>query len=172
MNENLKYEIKVGEITGAHGIKGFIKVEPLTDNPLGRFAVGNKLWLEKPNKEFEVESMQIHKGLMLLKFKGIDDRDSAHALLHTYIKIDKSALAKLPEGHYYHFDLIGLNVYEGEEYLGQVVDIFTTGANDIYVVKKDENTKEILLPALKSIVQKIDVAAGRVDVVLPEGLRD
>ena len=171
-NQQLKYEIKVGEITGAHGIKGMLKVEPLTDNPFERFAVGAKLWLEKPAKEAEVESMQVHKGLLLVKLKGIEDRDAAHALLHTYIKIDKSALAALPEGQYYHFDLIGLQVYEGEEALGEIVDIFPTGANDIYVVKAKPEAKELLLPALKSIVKKIDVSNGRMEVELPEGLRD
>ena len=167
-----KYEIKVGEITGAHGVKGMVKVEALTDDPFGRFAVGNKVWSEKLAHELEVESCQIHKGLMLLKFKGIDDRDMAHSLLHTYLKVNKSELPKLPKGQYYHFELIGLKVYEGENYLGKVADIFTTGANDIYVIKGEEGTKDILLPALKSVVKNIDVAAGKMDVIIPAGLLD
>ena len=171
MNDQ-KFEIKVGEVTGAHGVKGMLKVAPLTDDPFGRFAVGNTVWVEKLAKPMEIESSQEHKGLLLLKLKGIEDRDMAHALLHTYLKVAKVDLAKLPKGHYYHFDLIGLKVYEGENCLGELVDIFTTGANDIYTVKPENGGKEILLPALKSVVKKIDLEAGRMEVVVPAGLLD
>lgn len=166
--------ISVGEITGAHGIKGQVKVEALTDFPETRFAPGAELYVQKLGRTAEVISSGVHKGLYLLSLSGIDDRDQAQALLHTYLQVPQSDLPELPPGEYYHFQLIGLAVYQENELLGELTEVMQTGANDVYVIKTPAGQKpaEILLPALKSCILHVDLAAGRMDVKLPEGLLD
>lgn len=166
--------INVGEITGAHGIKGQVKVEALTDFPETRFALGAELYVQKLGKTAEVVSASVHKGLYLLSLSGITDRDQAQALLHTYLQVPQSSLPELPPGEYYHFQLIGLEVYTEGRRLGEITEIMQTGANDVYVIQTPPGAKpaEILLPALQSCILNVDLAAGRMDVKLPEGLLD
>lgn len=166
--------INVGEITGAHGIKGQVKVESLTDFPELRFAVGSELFCEKLGKLLTVEATGVHKGLYLLSLSGVNDRDVAQGLLHSYLQVPMTELPELPEGEYYHFQLIGLNVYEGERLLGEITEVMQTGANDVYVIKAPEGVKpaEILLPALKDCILGVDLAEGTMSVKIPEGLID
>jgi 16S rRNA processing protein RimM len=166
--------ISVGEITGAHGIKGQVKVESLTDFPEVRFAPGAEVYLAKQRRNVKVITSSVHKGLYLLQLEGVSDRDAAQSLLHTYLQVPKTELPELPEGEYYHFQLIGLTVYENGEEIGEITEIMQTGANDVYVIKTKTGYKvpEILLPALKTCIEKVDIAAGRMDVKIPEGLLD
>lgn len=168
--------IIVGEITGAHGIKGQVKAECLTDFPEVRFAPGAELYVEKLRQNRKVLAASVHKGLYLLTLDGIEDRDAAQALLHTYLRVPMDSLPPLPEGEYYHFQLIGLQVFEGERYLGQLTEIMETGANDVYIIKNAEPAPglpaEILLPALQSCIKQVDLAAGRMQVQIPAGLLD
>lgn len=166
--------IAVGEITGAHGIKGLVKVASLTDFPGERFAPGSELYLAKTGQKVTVLSAGVHKGLYLLGLSGIEDRDAAQALLHTYLQVPQSCLPELPQGEYYHFQLIGLQVYEGDKHLGELTEVMQTGANDVYVITAPGGRKqaEILLPALKSCILGVDTAAGKMTVKIPEGLLD
>ena len=166
--------INVGEITGAHGIKGQVKVAALTDFPQERFAPGSKLYSPKLGRTVEVLTSGIHKGLYLLLLDGVDNRDSAQALLHTYLQVPQSSLAALPEGEFYHFQLIGLKVYEGDKLLGELTEVMQTGANDVYVITSQSGHKpsDILLPALKSCILDVDLQAGTMAVKIPEGLLD
>lgn len=174
MSNDIKSEqmIIVGEITGAHGIRGQVKVESLTDFPETRFAVGAELYLEAQRRTVRVLAASQHKGLYLLTLDGIADRDAAQSLLHTYLMVSLDSLPELPEGEYYHFQLVGLAVYEGDTLLGELTEVMQTGANDVYIIKGAPGSKnqEILLPALKSCIQKVDLDAGRMYVTVPEGL--
>lgn len=161
-------KINVGKIIGVHGIKGQVKVEVLTDNPK-RFATGSTLWCEKIGQWFTVESSSWHKELLLVKFLEIADRNQAETLTASYLQVEKSSVAPLPEGHYYYFEIEGLSVYEAGEYLGKIISVQATGANDIYNVKMT-NGKIVAIPALKSVIKKIDIAAGTMEVEIPEGL--
>lgn len=166
--------INVGEITGAHGIKGQVKVASLTDFPEVRFAKGSKLYSPKLGRDVTVEACSQHKGLYLLSLSGLTDRDVAQSLLHSYLQVGIDELPELPQGEYYHFQLIGLQVWENERLLGEITEIMQTGANDVYVITAPEGQKpsEILLPALKSCILGVDLAAGRMNVAIPEGLID
>lgn len=168
---NASEMIMVGEITGAHGIRGQIKVESLTDFPELRFAPGARLYVEKQRRWANVLASGMHKGLYLLTLEGVTDRDAAQSLLHTYLRISQDDLEELPDGEYYHFQLIGLKVYEDDRLLGELVEIMQTGANDVYVIR-DAQGAELLLPALQSCVLKVDLASGTMAVKIPEGLLD
>lgn len=167
--------INIGEVTGAHGIKGQIKVASLTDFDELRFAVGAKVYVEKLHTTMTITQSSMHKGVHLLQLDGITDRDTAQSLLHSYLQIASSDLQELPEGEYYQFQLLGVEVYEGDKFLGVVSKVQQTGANDVYYIDTPDEVGQhgqILLPALKSVVLDIDLTNNRMQVKIPAGLLD
>lgn len=164
---------RIGKILNAHGVRGELKVEPLTDDP-SRYDLLDEVFLEDRKKRYtvhKVEGVRYHKGNVLVKLAGIDDMDAAKAVKNCHLAINKSDRMPLEEGAYYIDDLIGLTVYEGERKLGTLVDVLQPGANDVYEVESDIYP-ELLIPALKDVVLHVDLEAGRMDVKLPKGLVD
>lgn len=163
--------ITIGKIIAPHGVRGEVKVLPLTDFP-DRFQTMKSVWLDIKGKEMGVESVRFNNETPLVKFSGIDDRDQAEKLRNGLLQVLPEELVVLPAGHYYQFQIIGLAVSnEVGLSLGTVSEIIQTGANDIYVVKNQQG-KELLIPALKETVLAIDIPAGRMVVKLLPGLGD
>ncbi len=163
-------KIICGLIHGVHGVAGLLKVECLSDNPQ-RFLSGQKLYTLAPNQpeqEYTIIKASLHKGRILLKLANIDSPEQAAKLSGLYLYGIRQDNA-LPEGEYYHYQLIGLNVYENNELIGQISEVLTRPANDIYIIKTADE-QEIWLPALKKLVQKIDLEQKTMQVILPEGL--
>ncbi|AAM24681.1 16S rRNA processing protein RimM [Caldanaerobacter subterraneus subsp. tengcongensis MB4] len=162
----------VGKVTSPHGIRGEIKVYPLTNVP-ERFYDIPYIWVfdEKdiPCK-YEIENVKItSKGMVLLKLKGIDSRNDAEKLKGLFLKVDAENALKLEEDEYFITDLIGMKVYTEEgELIGTLEEVLQTGANDVYVVKAKE--REVLLPAIKEVIKKVDVEGKVMIVRLLEGL--
>ena len=153
------------------GIKGIVKVNAYTDDPL-EFANLKTILIEKNKKllEFEIEEAKLHKNQVLLKIKGIDDINEAEKYRGCFIKIPREKAKKLPKDTYFIADLIGLQVYtDSGELLGKVDDIYNSGSADIYVVK-DELGKQILLPGIKDVIKQIDVDNEKIIVHLIDGL--
>lgn len=163
--------MEIGQIVNTYGIKGYLKIVPYTDD-ITRFEKLESIYIEvkKELKDFIIEDVKYSKNLVLLKLKGIDDINSAEIYKNCYIKIPRSQAVKLPEDSYFIVDLIGLNVYtdKGEE-LGNIIDVFSTGANDIYVVK-NELGKQVLLPAIGDVIKNVDIKNKKMIVHLIEGL--
>lgn len=162
--------IAVGEIVKAQGIKGEVKVVPLTDNP-ARFGKLRRIIFKDSNgiQELKIEKYRLFKQFILLKFEGIDDLNAANLLGRGLLMIPRSERLKLPPGRYYHDEIEGLQVYSmSGDFLGRIERIIETGSNDVYLARNESN--EILIPALKSVVKLIDTAAGRMEVDLPVGL--
>lgn len=163
--------LEIGQIVNTFGIKGMVKVKPFTDN-IKRFDKLKKVYIENKNgrKEYEIEELKYHKEMVLIKFKGIENPEDANLLRESYLTVNRDDEDPLEEGTYYIVDMIGLEVEteEGEK-LGNLVDIFNTGSNDIYVVK-DELGKQILLPAIKDVIKKIDMEKRKMTVHLIPGL--
>jgi 16S rRNA processing protein RimM len=161
----------MGEIVGLHGLRGTLKIRSYADSP-ALFAAGVALQVESPDGQVQERSVawaQPHGKGLLLAIAGINDRDSAAALIGSRLWVDKATLPDLEEGTYYWFELIGLSVYTTQgRYLGTLDMIVPTGSNDVYVVRNGE--AEILVPALASVVQIIDTDQRRMEVSLPEGL--
>jgi len=110
--------------------------------------------------------------MVLLKLEGIDTIEQAEKYRNYYIKINRKDAEDLPEDTYYIVDLIDCEVYTDEKsFLGKVVDVIQTGSNDVYVVKQ-ENGKEILLPAIADVVKDVDVTNKKIIVHLLKGLID
>lgn len=163
--------LEIGQIVNSYGIKGFLKVVPFTDD-LTRFEDLETVFIEYKNKleEFTIEEVKYHKNLVLLKVKGIDKIEDTEKYKNCYLKINRENAVKLPDNTYFIIDLIGIEVFdEDEKNLGKIIDVFPTGSNDVYVVK-DELGKQILLPAIKSVVKDVDIQNKKMVVHLIEGL--
>jgi len=158
--------IVVGKIVAPHGVRGDVRVIPLTDFP-ERFKQLKQVLLDD-GTNLAIESVKYHKESVLLKFSGLDDRNTIEHLRGKLLKIEKKDAVKLQEGEYYHFDIIGLKVVdEAGEYLGVITDILRTGSNDVYIAEQD-GKRPLLIPALKKVVTKIDVEGGQMIVKLQE----
>ena len=163
--------LEIGQIVNIFGIKGMVKVKPFTDD-CKRFDKLKKVYIKNKNskKKYEIDEIKHHKGMVLIKFKGIDNPEQANLLRENYILVNREEEEPLEENTYYIVDMIGLEVYtEENEFLGNLEDIFNTGSNDIYVVK-NELGKQILLPAIEEVIKKIDMENKKVIVHLIPGL--
>lgn len=108
--------------------------------------------------------------MVLLKLEGIDNIDEAEKYRNLYIKINKEDAGEVPEGSYLIVDMLKCSVYtDKNELLGKMIDVLTTGSNDVYVVKTEEG-KEVLLPAIKDVVKEIDIQNKKIVVKLMDGL--
>ncbi len=172
-NIDLPQLVAVGQVIGCHGVRGEVRVIPLTDYP-DRFFDLKKVAIVGPQAQqtLTVETVRRHKGWFLIKFKEISDQDGAEKLRQAYLKITPTELVPLPPGHYYIFQMIGLVVYtDTGESLGTVAEVLTPGGNDVYVVRHKDRP-DLLIPAIKDVVKSIDLPAGKMIVKLPPGLRD
>ncbi len=161
-------------MVGAHGLRGEVRVLPHTDFP-EQLAQRRELWLEHRGRGrlCPVERGRWHpaKGEVLLKLAGYDDRTAAEALQGAALKIRPSDAVKLPEGEYYHWEIIGLEVVTTSgRYVGHVSDIMRTGANDVYVVSPADGAKEALIPAVADVITEVNREAGRIVIEPMPGL--
>lgn len=162
---------EIGQIVNTFGIKGVVKVNYFTDDPL-EFEKLKTILVEKNKKllEFEIEEAKLHKNQVLLKLKGINDINEAEKYKGCYIKLPREKAKKLPENTYFIADLIGIEVFtDNGELLGKVDDIYNSGSADIYVIK-NELGKQILLPGIKEVIKEIDVDNEKIIVHLIDGL--
>ena len=167
--------VQIGKVIGAHGLGGAVRVYSYAESP-ECFAQQTTLVLidgQGGTQRRKIEWSQPHKQVVRLILEGISHRDQAEAMAGWGVYIAKKDLPPLEADSYYWSDLIGISVYTMEgEHLGVVEQIIPTGANDVYVVKTPPGyaVREILLPAIESVILEIDVAGGRMQVQLPEGL--
>ncbi len=120
----------------------------------------------------EVLDVVSPKGYPMIQFAGYTNRTAAEGLRGALIEVDAADLPDLPDGEYYIDDLVGLEVVTVDgETIGRLVEVLETGANDVYVVRR-EGAKDALLPAISDVVREVDIAGGRMTVRLLEGLVD
>ncbi len=159
--------VTVGRIRSAWGIRGDVSVEVLSDAPK-RFAPGSVLRLK--GKPTRVERSRKGKRGLLVKFDSVYDRTQAEALRGEELTVLPEQVEPLPDGVYYHFQILGMRVVaEDGERLGAVSEIIVTGGNDVYVVH-EEGRRDILIPALPDVVLDVNLDAGVMTVSLPDGL--
>ena len=173
--------ILVGVVHGAHGVRGLLKVESLSDNP-ARFTSGRRLYVRMPEaggkrpekheglQPLTVVSASEHSGKLLLACEEIASREAASTLLGAELMAEPDA-ALLPAGQYYHYQLLGLTVYEHGENMGKITEILSRPANDVYVIQ-NEAGEETWIPALKTVVKNIDLDSKRMEIKLPQGLKN
>ncbi|KGG80776.1 ribosome maturation factor RimM [Caloranaerobacter azorensis] len=158
--------IKVGKIVNTHGIKGEMKVLPLTDD-MTRFDELEYVYIE--NQKVEIEDVWYKKNFVMLKFKDFDNINDVLCFKGKYIYIDRENAIELPEDTYFIFQIIGLNVYlKDGRFIGEIKDIIQTGSNDVYVVR--DGNKEYLIPAIKEVVKEINLDDNKVIIDPLEGM--
>ena len=153
----------MGRIVAPYGIYGWLKIQPDTEalDGLGDYATW---WLGRGDqwRQFELETVKTHGNVLLAKLKGISGRDEAFALKGSQIAVPRVALPTAAEVEYYWSDLIGLRVVNQQQVdLGEVIDVFETGANDVLVVQGE---RERLLPFVDQVVLEVDLAAKTLQV--------
>lgn len=163
-------DIVIGKIAGPLGIKGEVKVVVLTDFP-ERFTAGSELEIRLPEGErqsVKVQSKRLYKDGLALMLEGVDTRDGAEAIRGAVFVVNIDSVRSLPDGSFYVFDLIGLKVVttDGRE-CGSISEIMQGGANDVYVTSTG-----LCIPALKDVVEKIDIDQGVVVIRPVPGLLD
>ncbi len=162
---------EIGQIVNTSGLKGVLKIKPFTDD-IKKFSNLKTIYIKTKNDltEFKIEQVRYVKNMVMLKLAGIDTVEEAEKYRNLYIKILRDQEEELEEGSYYVVDILGCKVNtDTNQELGKVVDVFQTGSNDVYVVK-DEQGKQILLPAIKQVIKNVDVKNKIIIVHLLEGL--
>jgi 16S rRNA processing protein RimM len=166
--------LAVGQIVGAHGICGELKVKLLTQDPQ-RFGKLERVLVGLEGQEpvpWPLEAYRLHKGQALLKLAQCNDRNTAETLRGYLVLVPLEEAIPLEEDEYYEHQIVDLDVWTVTgEHLGQVVDILYTGANEVYIVRPvDPHRREILIPAIADVIVKVDLEASRLVVELPAGL--
>ncbi|HZV98809.1 MAG TPA: ribosome maturation factor RimM [Methylophilaceae bacterium] len=156
--------VVMGRIVAPYGIYGWLKIQPDTETLDSLFDYPD-WWLgrDKQWQKFEVETAKVHGNTLLVKLAGISDRDAAFAVKGKQVAVPREQLPEPGEDEYYWSDLIGLEVTNQQQVaLGQIIDVFETGANDVLVVKQTEDKqggRERLIPFTGQVVLDVDLVA-------------
>ncbi len=153
----------MGRIAAPFGIKGWVKVQPYSEDPGALMDFESwRVGRGEQHTQYAVEEIQDHGNALVAKLAGIDDRDAAYALRGQEVSVARNELPAPEENEFYWSDLIGLKVFnrEGIE-LGKVTSLMETGAHDVLVVK---GTREYLIPFVAAFVGKVDLAGGTIEV--------
>ena len=163
--------LEIGTITGTHGIHGEVRVNPACDSPA--FFVGFDVlyWGPEGKQPVRVLSARAHKNTALLKLEGVDSVEAAQALRNRPLFF-RRADARLEEGRYFVAELLGCEVFDASDpalRYGVLSDVTETGANDVWHIETPDG-KELLIPVIDDVVKTVDIDAGRIEIVMLEGL--
>lgn len=163
--------LKVGYIRKPHGLKGEVKVLPLTGNSK-RFKKLKNIYLLIGNeyKNEAVQSVKITPDSVIIKFNGYDRIEDVEQFRNVYLYVDRKDGVKLEKGEYYTQDLIGCNFYFNDEKIGTVMNIMNNGTCDIFIV--DHFGKEVLYPFLNDYVDGVDIKNRMIKINQYEGFFD
>ena len=154
--------LEAGEIVSTHGVRGEMKVLPWSDGPdflldFSRVRIGAV--------EYAVESCRVQKTCNLLKVRGIDTMEQAQAMRGKTVEVFRE---DAPEGMIFVAELIGMNVFAGDEQIGKLADVLDYPGNKVYVVKGEH---EYMIPAVSQFIENIDMDSCEIRVRLIEGMR-
>lgn len=165
--------LKVGIIANTHGLRGEVKVFPTTDDAR-RFLDLETIILDtgREKKILTIEHVKFFKNMVILKFKEFDHINDVEKYRKKELFVTRDQAVPLGENEYFIADLIGLSAVsdEGEE-LGKLSDVISSAANDIYVITK-EGAPDLLVPAIKQCIKKVDMERGSIEIHLLKGLRE
>ncbi len=165
----------VGKIVNIQGLQGELRVLSVTDFSEERFKKGSKLSIFDDKNQFvmevEIASHRKQKNFDIVKFKGLYHINDVEKYKGCSLKVAEEDLADLEEDEFYYHEIIGLDVYEGDQLIGQIKEILQPGANDVWVVAR-KGKRDLLLPYIPPVILKVDIPNGRVEVDIMEGLDD
>ena len=147
--------ITVGQIIKAFGIRGEVKIKPITDN-VERFQKLRTVFIS--GTTYKISACRIHEGFVYLKFIGVNDRNASELLVGNMLEIDRNDAVDLPEGRYFITDLIGCDLQlSSSAVVGKIIDVLQYGAADVIVVKTDKTICRF--PFIKKLNADVDVDA-------------
>ena len=165
---------KVGKIVNTQGLRGEVRVISTTDFAEERYKKGTELAIFKDGEFLTfvtVASHRRHKNFDLLTFEGMNRIEDVEKYKECLLKVAEEQLTELEDDEFYYHEIIGLEVYEGDNLIGTIKEILQPGANDVWVVKR-KGKRDLLLPYIPPVVLNVDIPNNRVDVELLEGLDD
>jgi 16S rRNA processing protein RimM len=161
----------IGRVVRSAGLKGALVVQPLTEYP-GRFLALKKVWVGKADagqSQFHVKETCVSGQTIHLRLEEIQTRDAADTLAGRFLYVTDEDLVKLPEGTHFVHDIIGSRVIdERGRKIGTIEEVWKLPANDVYVVR--EGRREHLLPAIQTVIEKIDTERKQIRIRMMEGL--
>ena len=161
--------LSIGFLRRPHGVQGEVIMDLHTDFP-DRIKPGRKIYIGEKYEAATFGSVRVHGDSLLIKLRGYDTPESVGRFRNQWVYVKAKDVPPLPEGRHYKYEMIGLDVVdENDNALGKLEEILETGANDVYIVR-DEAGKEILLPAIPSVILNVDMAQRSIKVHLLEGL--
>jgi 16S rRNA processing protein RimM len=166
--------IAVGQIVAAWGLEGAVRVYPTTDFP-ERLVALRHVWLGSlSGPRLEVTESRWQGTVAVMRFASVHDRTAAERLRGRQLVVPRQELPPLPEGQYYWFQLVGLEVYTANprRRLGRVTRMVRTGAHDLFEVDRGADQPPLLIPALKQVVRQVNLEGGSLEVELPAGLEE
>lgn len=159
----------VGKIINTHGIKGEVRVQPLT-NDIKRFKDLKTVYIGESKELLNIEKAREHKNGLIIMFKEYDNINQVLKYKESDIYIDIEDRVELPEDNFFIFELIGLEVYDlKDNYIGEVIDIIQGSSNDIYLIRS-ERDKEIMIPGVKRFIKSIDMENKSIKIDPIEGM--
>lgn len=163
--------LEVAKIANTHGLKGELKLLASTDFPEERFKVGNDVFLETEGTyvPLTVSSYRKHKQFVMVTFKGMHHINDVEKYKGMKLFVQPEVLQELGENEYYYREIIGCDVYDGDEKIGVVSEILETGANDVWTIKRP-GKKDVLIPYIEQVVASIDVQEKRIQITPLPGL--
>jgi 16S rRNA processing protein RimM len=164
--ENL---FNIGKIVNTHGIRGEVKIYPYSDELENFKRFKHLIVLGSP---IEIETARVHKGMVLVKFKGYEDANQVTALMNQLVFIERDIVGEPEEGHFI-VDLIGSSIIDQNDVLvGHLVDVLQNTTQDLYEIKRVDGKGVFLLPVVDAFVKSIDISKKVIHVFLIEGIMD
>ncbi|HLR21393.1 MAG TPA: ribosome maturation factor RimM [Tissierellaceae bacterium] len=162
--------ITIGKIISSHGVRGEVKVYPLTDD-INRFSLLEKAYISEEKLEVNVEFVKYHKGIVIIKFSEFNNINEILVFKGNYIYVDIEDRIILPKGKFFIDDLIDCKVYDTlNNWIGTLEDVIQGASNDVYFIKNDKKNEEYLIPAVKNFVKKIDTKEKKIIIDPIEGM--
>ena len=169
VRDDLPETVTVGRVLRAHGVRGEVGVEVLSDVP-GRFEPGSGMLAVRegePPARVVVVSSRPHKAGLAVRFEGVEDRDRADELRGCWLEVPRSEVPEAPPGTYYHWQLLGCRCRAGSEDLGTVVEVVEDGGGLLLVC--EGGGRRVPVPFVRDFLREVDVDGGRIELELPPG---
>jgi len=160
--------VLVARLMGAHGVKGLVRIAPLTQDPATFEALDGLE--DEAGRPVKVTVEGASKGTLLARMSGVASREAAQALKGAGLYLPRARLPEPDEDEFYFADLVGLKVEEAGAVLGDVAAVVDFGAGPLLEIKPAAGGGTVYVPFTREVVPQVDLEGGRLIVALPEGL--
>lgn len=164
--------LEVGKIINTHGLRGEVKIVTWTDSPEVfeelKFVIAK---MRGEETRLDIKNIKYQKNNIIAAFSQITSIEEAEKLKNAVLFVPREELGELPEGVYYIADLIGCEVFDANGKIGDLADVFGTGSNDVYDIKRD-GKKNLLVPIIDGVLQSVDIENKKIIIEIPKGLED